>query len=48
MDDETRLYLETDSYMQRCCEIELKDGKDALYYKQNNHLTKISYASSNT
>ncbi len=31
MDDETRLYLETDSYMQKCCEIELKDGKDALY-----------------
>jgi len=31
MDDETRLYLETDSYMQKCCEIEIKDGKNALY-----------------
>ena len=31
MDDETRLYLEPDSYMQRCCEIELSSGKDALY-----------------
>ena len=31
MDDETRLFLETNEYLCRCCDIECDDGKDALY-----------------
>ena len=31
MDDETRLYLESDSYLQQCCKTEIESGVDALY-----------------
>ena len=31
MDSETRLFLETNDYLRQCCQIELSEGKDALY-----------------
>jgi hypothetical protein len=31
MDEETRLFLETNEYLCKCCEIECEQGKDALY-----------------
>ena len=31
MDPETNLYLETNDYLCQACDVEAKDGKDALY-----------------
>ena len=31
-DSETRLFLETNEYLCKCCAIELDDGSDALYH----------------
>ncbi len=31
IDDETRLYLESDSYLKQCCKTEIESGVDALY-----------------
>ena len=31
MDDDTRLFLETNDFLCQCCEKEIEDGRDALY-----------------
>lgn len=31
MDDETRMFLETNEYLCKCCKIEVEQGVDALY-----------------
>ncbi len=39
MDSETRLFLETNEYLCKCCAIELEDGSDALYHFINDEET---------
>lgn len=31
LDEDTRLFLETNEYLCYCCDIECREGKDALY-----------------
>lgn len=31
LDKESRLYLETNEYLKKCCEVECKQGVDAFY-----------------
>ena len=31
LDKESRLYLETNEYLKKCCEVECKEGVDAFY-----------------
>lgn len=31
LDDDTRMFLETNEYLCKCCRIECEQGKDALY-----------------
>ena len=31
MDDDTRLFLETNDYLCKCCELEMEQGTDAMY-----------------
>lgn len=39
MDSETRLFLETNDYLCKCCMIELGEGTDALYRYINDEAT---------
>ena len=32
MDTDARLFLESDDYLRRCCDIEFNEGVEALYY----------------
>ena len=41
MDTGTRLFLETNEYLCRCCEIELTEGIDALYQFINDETMDI-------